>query len=123
MYTDDYGRAWEGPFPFTAASIAANAPRLFGVYEVLYAFEESLVVGYIGIATGDSIFGRLSKHVSQKGNWALGRLSDVSQWSFVYYRCDPTSAAQIESFVVTNAKPPFNVRSELKNLIPSIAVH
>ena len=123
MYVDDYGRTWEGPFPFTADSVRTNASRSFGVYEVLYAGPAGPLVAYIGIATGDTIHGRLSKHVSQRGNWALGRLGDPSLFTFVFYVCDATSAAQIESYVVTNAKPPFNVRPELRNLIPSIAVH
>jgi hypothetical protein len=103
--------------------VAANAPDEFGVYQVLAGEGAGVQVAYIGIATGDTIRGRLRKHVSARGNWALGRLGDPARFSFVYYRCDPQTARQIESYVVTNAKPPFNTRPELRNRIPSIAVH
>lgn len=82
-----------------------------------------LRVAYVGIATGDTIHGRLRKHCSGKGNWALGRLGDPSSFRFVFYVCDAESAKQIEAHTVTWAKPPFNVRPEYRNLIPSIAVH
>ena len=123
MYRDTYGRTWEGPHPFTQAAVSRHAPSAFGVYEVLAGTATSTVVAYIGIATGDTIRGRLLKHVTARGNWALGRLGDPSSFTFVFYRCDPETAHQIESYVVTNEKPPFNVRPELKFLIPSIAVH
>jgi hypothetical protein len=124
VFHDDFGRSWQGPFPFTILGVRQNVPaNIYGVYQVLSMAQTPPVPAYIGIATGDTISGRLSKHVQNRGNWALGRLGDPSTFAFVFYECDAVSAAQIESWVVTNAKPPFNVRPELKNLIPSIAVH
>lgn len=123
MYLDTYGRTWAGPHPFSREAVSAHAPAAFGVYQVLAGDGLLAQVAYIGIATGDTIRGRLLKHVTSRGNWALGRLGDPSSFTFVYYRCDSETAHQIESYVVTNAKPPFNVRPELKFLIPSIAVH
>lgn len=117
------GRKWTGPHPFSPDSINQNAPLAFGVYQVLAAQGAAIQVAYIGIATGDTIRGRLRKHVLDRGNWALGRLGDPAGFSFIYHLCDSESARQIESYVVTHAKPPFNVRPELQNLIPSIAVH
>jgi hypothetical protein len=103
--------------------IATHAPRTFGAYQILYSEAGSMQVAYIGIATGDTIYGRLSKHCTGLGNWALGRISDRSKFTFVYYRCDPETAKQIESHVVTMKKPPFNVKPEYKHFIPSISVH
>lgn len=124
MFTDDFGRGWMGPFAFTLPSVRQNVPRgMKGVYQVLSMAQDPPMPAYIGIATGDTIAGRLSKHVTDRGNWALGRLGDPSAFAFVFYECDALSAAQIESWVVTNMKPPFNVRPELKNLIPSISIH
>jgi hypothetical protein len=124
VFHDDLGRTWQGPFAFSVLSVRQNVPTgIFGVYQVLSMAQTPPVVAYIGIATGDTIAGRLTKHATDRGNWALGRLGDPSKFAFVFYECDAQSAAQIESWVVTNAKPPFNVRPELKNLIPSIAVH
>jgi hypothetical protein len=124
MFHDHYGRIWQGPHPFTPDAVAARAPATFGVYQILYLLDgDPPVVAYIGIATGDTIRGRLRKHVAGRGNWALGRLGDVSRFAFVYYGCDAETARQIESHVVTSAKPPFNVRPEYRDFIPSIAVH
>ena len=123
MYQDDYGRVWEGPHPFTAEMIGANAPAEFGVYQILYPVGPFLVVAYIGIATGDTIRGRLTKHRGAVGNWALARLGATSDFTFVFYRCDASTARQIESHVVTMQKPAFNVRPEYKHFIPSIAIH
>jgi len=123
MYNDENGRTWQGTFPFTLASVKANAPSRLGVYQILYTGNLAPQVAYIGIATGDTIRGRLSKHVNGLGNWALARLGDPSKFVFVYWECDPASAAQIESHVITEQKPPFNVRPEFKDFIPSIAVH
>ena len=123
MYRDDYFRDWQGTYPFEIDSIAANAPQEFGVYQVLYPFAGTLVPAYIGIATGDTIRGRLTKHKTGAGNWALARLTDPSSYVFVFYICDVASAREIESHVVTMKKPPFNVRPEYRDFIPSIAVH
>lgn len=123
MYRDAFGRSWSGPFPFSAEAIAQHAPRASGVYEVLAGSGASAQVAYVGIATGDTIRGRLQKHVSARGNWGLGRLGDPTQFAFVFYECDTRTAQQIESYIVTHAKPPFNTRPELRHLIPSIAVH
>jgi hypothetical protein len=123
MFRDHYGRTWDGPHPFTLEAITAHAPAVFGVYQILYTAGPEPQVAYIGIATGDTIRGRLLKHVQERGNWALARLGNPMNFRFVVYPCDVQTARQIESYVVTMAKPPFNVRPELRNLIPSIAVH
>ena len=123
MYLDDYGRNWEGPIPFDLELIATRTPRAMGVYQVLAPVPGGWTPAYIGIATGDTIQGRLWKHATQKGNWALGRLGDPATFACVWYPCDAETAHQIESHVVTMRKPPFNVRPELKHFIPSIAVH
>jgi hypothetical protein len=123
MHRDSYGRTWEGPFPFTIDSIREHAPTTFGVYEVLYLSEPIPVIAYIGVATGDTIRGRLSKHVRNRANWALGRLSDPNRFAFVYYMCDSITAQELETHICNTAKPPFNVRPEYKHWIPSIALH
>ena len=123
MWRDDVGREWEGAWDFTAEMIAEHAPREFGVYQILYSVGGTELVAYIGIATGDTIRGRLTKHRAGVGNWALARLGATSDFVFVFYRCDKETASQIESHVVTTNKPPFNVRPEYRNFIPSIAVH
>jgi excinuclease UvrABC nuclease subunit len=123
MYRDDLGREWHGPIPFRADRISENAPPSFGVYQVLYTADGERHVAYIGIATGDTIRGRLLKHVRGRGNWALARVTDVESLECVWYPCDPQTARQIESHVCTRRKPPYNVRPEYANFIPSIAVH
>ena len=123
MYQDEYGRMWEGAHPFTMEMIAAHAPGMFGVYQILYPDGASYQVAYIGIATGDTIRGRLTKHRSGIGNWALARLGIPSDFVYVFYRCDVQTAKQIESHVVTTKKPPFNVKPEYRHFIPSISVH
>lgn len=123
MYIDDMGRSWRGPFPFNPGQISANAPTRSGVYQVIYAGGATALVAYIGVATGDTIRGRLTKHATGSGNWALARLGDPTKFTFVYWECDALSAKQIESHVVSTKKPPFNVRPEYRDLIPSIAVH
>jgi hypothetical protein len=35
MYTDDYGRSWYGPHPFTHAAVATHASNRMGVYQIL----------------------------------------------------------------------------------------
>src|SRR5215217_4338547 len=99
MHYDGYGRTWAGPFAFTLDSIREHAPTTFGVYEVLYLSDPVEVVAYIGIDTGDTIRGRLSKHVQNKGNWALGRLSEPDRFAFVYYVCDSITAQEIETHI------------------------
>jgi len=123
MYTDEYGRRWQGPHPFNATAIRQFAPTRMGVYQILYPGAAAEQVAYIGIATGDTIRGRLTKHASGRGNWALARLGDPAGFTFVYWECDALSARQIESHVVTTKKPPFNTRPEYRDFIPSIAVH
>ncbi len=118
MYTDKYFRIWTGPFPFTDASVRQNAPATSGVYQILYLGE----VVYIGISAS-SIRGRLEKHVKGHGNWAAARRSSALGYEFVYFLCDATSARQIESHVVTNEKPPFNVKPEYQHYIDNITVH
>jgi hypothetical protein len=123
MYTDDYGRSWQGPHPFTHAAVATHAPTRMGVYQIMYSDVAGDHVAYIGIATGDTIRGRLMKHVTGAGNWALARLGDPSKFRFVYHECDNLTAKQIESHVITTKKPPFNIRPEYQHFIPSISVH
>lgn len=118
MYTDKYFRIWTGPFPFTEASVKQNVPATSGVYQILYLGE----VAYIGISVS-SIRDRLRKHVTGIGNWAAARRVDTQGYEFVYFLCDGTSARQIESHVVTNEKPPFNVKPEYKHYIDNITVH
>jgi hypothetical protein len=123
VYLDDYGRTWFGPVPFDLEMIATQVPREFGVYQVLAPVQDAWATAYIGIATGDTIHGRLWKHATGRGNWALGRLGDPAAFVCVWYLCDAETAHQIEAHVVTERKPPFNVRPELKHFVPSIAVH
>ncbi len=123
LYKDDHFRVWEGEYPFTKAAITNHAPNGLGVYQVLYRTGGTRQVAYIGIATGDTIRGRLTKHRSGTGNWALAWLGAASDFSFVFYRCDALTAHQIESHVVTTQKPPFNVRPEYKGFIPNVTVH
>ncbi|MGH7304985.1 MAG: GIY-YIG nuclease family protein [Candidatus Rokuibacteriota bacterium] len=123
MYTDDYGRRWEGPHPFNRSEISQHAPPRSGVYQLLYSDGTALHVAYIGIATGDTIRGRLTRHATGSGNWALARLADPTAFTFVYWECDALSAKQVESHVITTKKPPFNVKAEYRHFIPSIAVH
>jgi hypothetical protein len=117
-YTDKYFRTWNGPFAFTESAIALNAPKQSGVYQILFNRQ----VAYIGIATG-SVYDRLKKHVKGLGNWALARRTSPAGYEFVYFLCDGTTAKQIESHVVLNEKPPFNVKPEYKNFIENITVH
>ncbi len=118
MFTDKYFRIWTGPFPFNDASVRQNAPATSGVYQILYLGE----IVYIGISSS-SIRGRLIKHVTGHGNWAAARRANAEGYEFVYFLCDATSASQIESHVLTNDPPPFNVKPEYKNFIDNITVH
>jgi hypothetical protein len=123
LHMDEYGRNWHGPYPFTPTDITEHAPGRFGVYQLLYTGYSGSMVAYIGVATGDTIRGRLRKHATGAGNWALGRLGDPKKFSFVYFECDAASARQIESHVIEKRKPPFNTRPEYKHFTPSISVH
>ena len=107
-----------GPFPFTEAAVRTHAPATCGVYQLLYLRQ----VVYIGISTS-SIRSRLEKHVKGHGNWAAARRTNASGYEFVYFLCDGHSAQQIESHVVTNEKPPFNVKPEYKHYIDNITIH
>lgn len=123
MYCDEYGRRWHGPYPFNATAIQHYAPITIGVYQILYTGGATEQVAYIGIATGDTIRGRLTKHARGRANWALARLGEPAEFAFVYWECDALSAKQIESHVVTTKRPPFNTRPEYRHFIPSIGVH
>ncbi|HUL16231.1 MAG TPA: hypothetical protein VLV88_09560 [Terriglobales bacterium] len=115
MYLDVYGRQWQGRFPFTHSGIQENVPAdTNGVYMVLSGRDEqALQEAYIGIATKhNSIRARLFSHLRGGGNWGLGRRQRPELYSFVFFPCDDLTAAQIEGYVVTNRKPPFNVRPE-----------
>ena len=118
MYHDKFFRAWQGPFAFTEAAVAQHAPASCGVYQILYIGQ----VVYIGISTC-SIRGRLEKHVKGHGNWAAARRSTAEGYQFVFFLCDGATAQQIESHVITNEKPPFNVKPEYKHYIDNITVH
>lgn len=122
-YLDKYGRTWNGPHPFTKESISSFAVNKHGVYQVLYVAGNDLVPAYIGIATSKTIKQRLDSHVSGKGNWALGRLCENSNFVFIYYECNAEIAHYIEGHVISDAKPPFNVRPEWKYYIPSIMIN
>jgi hypothetical protein len=118
VYTDKYYRIWTGPFPFNGESGKQNAPATSGVYQILYLRE----VVCIGISVS-SIRDRLVKHVTGLGNWAAAYRASALGYAFVYFLCDAMSARQIESHVVTNEKPPFNVKPEYKHYIDNITVH
>lgn len=124
MYEDKYFRQWEGPFSFNSGTVHAKAPNEFGVYAILYRTEEEkLVTAYVGIGTGATIRERLKRHVSSSHNWALKRTTDPGNYYFACYICDAVTAKQIESHITCTAKPPYNVKRELKHFIPSISVH
>ena len=42
----------------------------------MYTDGTAVQVAYIGIATSGTIRGRLTKHATSAGNWALARLAD-----------------------------------------------
>lgn len=123
LHIDAYGRRWHGSYPFNLTAIRQYAPNSMGVYQILHSKGPAEQVAYIGIATGDTIRGRLTKHASGRGNWALARLGDPASFSFIYFQCDAKTAKQIESHVISTKKPPFNTRPEYRDFIPSIAVH
>jgi ribosomal protein L16/L10AE len=81
-------------------------------------------VAYIGVATeSNHIRKRLLEHIRESSNWALARIQDPLQFRIVFFPCDTLTAHQIETYVITHRKPPFNVRPEYRHLLPSIAVH
>lgn len=123
MYHDEYGRIWEGPFPFTIEMIRIHAPRDIGIYQLLYPNDDSFQVAYVGRATGSTIFQRLATHYHRSHNWAISRLNQPEVFKFTFYKCDEITAKQIESFITRMKKPPFNDREEHKYLIPNITVH
>jgi excinuclease UvrABC nuclease subunit len=122
-YKDDFGRIWDGPFPFNISTIRFHAPRQFGIYEVLKHEAGAFQIMYIGIATGATIFERLTKHCSGLGNKHIAGIGNPINFFFVYWLCDPQSARQIESHVITRYKPPFNIKPEYKHFIESIYIH
>lgn len=115
MYPDVFGRQWEGPFLFSPAGIQDNVPTAAkGVYMLMLGTRrDDLRPAYIGIATkNNTIRKRLLKHFHSSHNWAIVRIHQSERYSFVYFACDDLTAAQIEGYIVTNHKPPFNVRPE-----------
>lgn len=122
MY-EEFGRVWQGPFHFNLDQIAVRAPEQSGVYQLIYGTgEEEFQTAYIGISDV-SIKSRLWAHCTGKGNWALGRLADPTDFFFVFLCCDGSVAKSIESHVITNRKPPFNVKPEYKHYMESVSVH
>jgi excinuclease UvrABC nuclease subunit len=122
-YMDHYGRKWNGPFHFNLNNIIGNAPREFGVYQVIKKNGNQQEVMYIGIATGKTILERLRSHCTGLGNKHIAGIGNTSEFWFSYWLCDPLSAKQIESNVITTQKPPFNIRSEYQHYIESIYIH
>ena len=123
VYRDEFDCAWEGPFPFTLASIQGRAPREEGVYLVLYGDDEDAVVAYVGVASGHTIRGQLREHAAGRGNWALGRLADGADFWFVCYPSDdPAECEQIKSHVLLTRNPPFNAAVEYEKLLETSMV-
>jgi transposase-like protein len=123
MYQDKFYRSWSGPFQFNSHKISSEAPSGFGVYQVLKKDSSGFKVMYIGIATGKTIRQRLLSHYKGIGNKNIGSYGNTSQFMFVFWLCDLISAKQIESHVISDEKPPFNVKNEYKHYIPNITVH
>jgi hypothetical protein len=123
MYRDKYFRLWEGPFHFDLLKISGEAPPAYGVYQVLRKTGNNFDVMYIGIATGTTIKQRLTSHWAGIGNKNIREIGNTANFYFVFWVCDFQSAKQIESFVITTEKPPFNVKNEFKHYIPNITVH
>ena len=124
-YVDEFGRTWQGPIAFTKEAVGSSTPpKATGVYQVLYVADAKPAVAYIGVATDSNhLRKRLLEHIRDSSNWALARIQDPSKFRIVFFPCDTLTARQIETYVITHRKPPFNVRPEYKNLVPSIAVH
>ena len=123
MYQDKYYRNWNGPFEFSSSKISSEAPSDFGVYQVLKKSGSTFDVMYIGIATGATIKQRLLNHYMGIGNRNIGSYGNTSAFLFVFWLCDQISAKQIESNIISNEKPPFNVKNEYKHYIPNITIH
>jgi len=117
MYRDKYFRDWTGPFPFTPVAVI-TAPATPGAYMLLYLRE----IVYVGISTR-SIRTRLTRHVNGHGNWAAALRAAADGYEFVYFQCDGLTARQIESNIITNDKPPFNVKPEYLYYVDNITVH
>jgi len=120
LYTDIYGRTWNGSFSFSPEEISKVPTKTNGVYQLLSLQRDSWIVAYVGIG---EIRTRLRNHYAGRGNWALGRLERPYEMEFVYIVCDRLMATTIESHMVTYAKPPFNTRPEYLNLMQSISIH
>jgi hypothetical protein len=125
MYQDEYGRIWQGPFPFTAAEIESHAPQTTGIYMLLVGGNLAAAREvYVGIATkGNTIQNRLRAHHRGDGSWALSQRVNPALYSFVCFPCDDDTSRQIESYVTSTKKPPFNIKVERANYIPNITVH
>ncbi len=123
MYQDKYYRSWTGPFEFNSSRISIKAPAAFGVYQVLKKTGNSYQVMYIGIATGETIRQRLLNHYRGIGNKNIGTYGNTAEFWFVFWLCDQASAKQIESHIISDEKPPFNVKNEYKHYIPNITIH
>ena len=120
MYEDEFGRKWEGPFPFDSAGILRLGRQLRrpGLYQILYLREPV----YIGVSS-DSIYERLRSHAKGTGNDMASRRVGAKDYEFVYWFCDGTTARQIESHITVHNKPGFNRKTEYIHYILSISVH
>lgn len=120
MYTDKFGRSWEGPYPFTLAEVTKLGAQLkqSGVYQILYMREPV----YIGVSDV-SMFTRLRNHASGTGNDLAALRIGAKFYEFVYWLCDGETARQIESHVTVEDKPGFNRKIEYINYIANITVH
>lgn len=117
-YIDQFYRIWEGPFAFTRENIKLRAPCKPGLYMILYNNN----IAYIGRAS-KSIYDRLSRHFTGHGNASVARRTDPAGYTFVYFPCDDKEAREIESHVITMAKPPYNTQPEYKHFIANVTVH
>jgi hypothetical protein len=120
MYRDKYFREWFGPVPFNFAEIMRLGPQLKqpGLYQILYKGKPV----YIGVSSV-SIFTRLRRHVTGAGNQKASLVAGTKDYEFVYWFCDDKTARQIESHVLVNEAPGFNMKIEYINYIVSITVH
>jgi predicted GIY-YIG superfamily endonuclease len=123
MYLDKYFRSWNGPFEFGIDKINAEAPSTFGVYQVLKKSGAGFDIMYIGIATGATIRQRLTSHCKGAGNKNIDTYGKSAELWFSFWPCDFISAKQIESHVISDEKPPFNVKNEYRFYIPNITLH
>jgi hypothetical protein len=120
MYRDKYFREWFGPVPFNFAEIMRLSPELkrSGLYQILYRGKPV----YIGVSSV-SIFDRLKRHVTGAGNERASQGAGARDYAFVYWFCDGDSARQIESHVLIENKPGFNMKTEYINYVVNITVH